>query len=230
MRCEQFERRLQEVLDDRGAPEFDDMLREHAELCPECRELSANYDRLLSSVSATWVPSGSRQLTSRVIDRWQESFGQQLETAQPIHRRRTWQVVAGSLACAVALFVAILPLLQTDRSELQPVNGAGNSPVSSALVDDASPDSRSGHGLAAARTSLSPKDIGVMAHETGRGLAMLVLQFPDYDNAGSMGHPDGERDWLTPVTSTLKPFTPVGEPFNVLLRATGTRGGPSRSS
>jgi hypothetical protein len=60
---------------------------------------------------------------------------------------------------------------------------------------------------------------------------MLVLQFPDYESStGPNGETVEQASWLRPVASGLKPFSTVGEPFNVLLRATGTRGGQAHSS
>ena len=219
MRCEQFDRRLQEVLDARVDPDLDEPLREHAEVCQGCRELLGGYDVLLSAVTSEWLPSGSRQLSTRVVEQWRQSAGHQLEPLLPRRTRRVWQFVAGSIACAAALLVAVSPLLQYHP----PQNGAE---TPGTRLADSNADT-AGHlpALALAGTELTPQRIEAMAHQTGRGLATLVLQFPDYET--SPGHEGAP--WLAPVASSLKPFTPVGEPFNVLLRAAGTRG-QSRSS
>jgi hypothetical protein len=217
MRCEQFERRLHEVLDARVDPELDEPLHEHAEICPSCRELLGGYDVLLATVASEWVPTGTRQLSARVVDQWRQSSGHQSELPSPRPSRRIWQVVAGSLACAAALLVAISPLLQFNGRE-------GDSALARVANRNKSSLGKV-PAVALAGGELSPQRIEAMAHQTGRGLATLVLQFPDFDTSAQQDGPA----WLAPVASSLKPFTPVGEPFNVLLRAAGTRG-QSRSS
>jgi hypothetical protein len=220
MRCEQFERRLHEVLDARINPELDEPLREHAEICPNCRELLGTYDVLLTTVASDWFPAGSRQLAARVIDRWQRSSAHPVELAPLRRHRRTWQVIGGSIVCAAVLLVAISPLLFNGP------DGPGGGPAATGRITESKPgSSRRVPALALAGAEITPSRIGAMAHQTGRGLATLVLQFPDYQTT-----PEQEgAAWLAPVTSSLKPFTPVGEPFNVLLRASSARG-QSRSS
>jgi hypothetical protein len=215
MRCEQFERRLQDVLDNRLNPEIDEPLRDHAGACPECRELLASYDGILTTVASGWVPRGPRRLTGQIIAEWQQTVDYEAQPLPQMRRVRPWQVLAGSFACAAAILIALMPLLQrpgTTDSVLATVPPVVES--TAAPMD---------------RANLRPEQLGTVAHRTGRGLALLVLEFPDYETANS-GEFDKQVRWLRPVASSLKPLSSVGEPFNVLLRATGTRSSQAHSS
>lgn len=56
MRCEQFEDRLQLLLDQRRVPERDTQLVAHAQVCPPCRELLSVQAQLFDALELAEVP------------------------------------------------------------------------------------------------------------------------------------------------------------------------------
>jgi hypothetical protein len=68
MRCEEFEARLQELLDQRRHPNFDALASRHARMCPECRELLVVYGIVLDEVRFLDVPPPANDLAERVLD------------------------------------------------------------------------------------------------------------------------------------------------------------------
>ena len=56
MQCDEFEDRLNAVLDERRRPEWDTELSLHCENCAGCRQLAAAYDRLLDGFYALAAP------------------------------------------------------------------------------------------------------------------------------------------------------------------------------
>ncbi len=97
MKCEEFEERLNLVLDERRRPGGDDELRLHSEGCPVCRELSAAYERLLDGFYALTTPELPADLSTRVLDEIK---------VRPAGRRRA-AIVSAILATAAAVAVAV---------------------------------------------------------------------------------------------------------------------------
>ena len=50
MKCDEFEAHLNEILDERRRPEWDERLRLHGELCAGCRQLAAAYGVLFEGL------------------------------------------------------------------------------------------------------------------------------------------------------------------------------------
>ena len=67
MQCEEFEHRLNLVLDERGRPECDAELSLHAEACTECRHLAALYGALLEGFYALSAPQAPPDMAARVL-------------------------------------------------------------------------------------------------------------------------------------------------------------------
>ena len=70
MRCDDFDMRLQHVMDRRRVPDQDRLLREHAAECVRCRRQLLAASRVLEGLELLEVPSLSGDFTNRVLDRF----------------------------------------------------------------------------------------------------------------------------------------------------------------
>src|SRR5690242_17657052 len=66
MRCDEFEARLQGLLDRRGQFESDETLFAHADTCASCAARLAAYEAVLETLPLLGVPESSDDLTDRV--------------------------------------------------------------------------------------------------------------------------------------------------------------------
>ena len=99
MQCEEFEDRLNAVLDERGRVEWDAELDLHRETCAVCRHLASAYDTLLEGFFALAAPEAPEDMSLRVMAEL---------TARPAERRRTISrklLATASLATAACLLV-----------------------------------------------------------------------------------------------------------------------------
>jgi hypothetical protein len=69
MQCEAFERRLQQLLDERQRPEFDRNLLRHAEQCSECAEILAVQELLFASLQEDTPEGLDDNFAERVVQR-----------------------------------------------------------------------------------------------------------------------------------------------------------------
>src|SRR5262245_12706097 len=111
MRCQDFERILNERLDARGetAPEDDRALDAHAAVCASCRSVAARYQTLRAALLALGPPPAAPEgFADRFLERWEAS------RPQPA---RTWRLVrsAWPLAAAAAVLVAVVLGLRVGR-------------------------------------------------------------------------------------------------------------------
>ncbi len=67
MRCDEFELRLQDVLDERREPASDSALAAHGAECAACRTLAASLRGALQGLAALPRPAPSDSLTARVL-------------------------------------------------------------------------------------------------------------------------------------------------------------------
>ncbi|MBI3838283.1 MAG: hypothetical protein HY288_10175 [Planctomycetia bacterium] len=243
MQCEEFEDRLNAVLDKRKRPETDAELQLHCETCPDCRHLAATYGRLLDGFYALATPHPPSDMAMRV-----------LADLQPkVSPRRRWAVAAvalttGALATAAGLLFAVVPLL---RSHSQVPSTVLPTLATVASSDQSGPGSRGARipltgrsleslelnqlpivpELLALRTADEDPYAG-LAKETGQSLATVVLYVPGI--GGSKGIVDAsgkdEPAWAAQMSEGLKPITDsVAETVNLLLRALPTVVSDSRS-
>jgi hypothetical protein len=102
MHCHEFEHRLNEVLDQRGRPEADTLLAEHARRCAGCGERLAAQRLVFAGLTQRAVPAPSAALARRAI-------------AQVVHARphrapgrtRWWLAASAVLASAAAVLLAV---------------------------------------------------------------------------------------------------------------------------
>ena len=97
MRCDEFENRLQEVLDRRGSPELEPELAEHLAGCAECRLTASALASAVARTAALPVPPCPDDMADRVLDA--------LEPAVVPLRRMRWALVP--LATAAGILVAL---------------------------------------------------------------------------------------------------------------------------
>ena len=101
MNCDDFENRLNDVLDERGQPQADPLLAEHAGECDDCRTRLAGSRVLLRGLAKLSTPPLSRDFAQRVVAQVHQP---PLATA-PRPAARFW------LACGVLLSSAAAALL-----------------------------------------------------------------------------------------------------------------------
>jgi hypothetical protein len=119
MRCDEFEDRLQERLDQRLAPWADGELTAHAAQCPACRATWTSLIAATDAVAGHPRPAPSAELTRRVMAEISGIPAVSVERASSM--RRIIQVAA--MALAASLLVALgLALWPGDRA-------ANNAPV-----------------------------------------------------------------------------------------------------
>jgi hypothetical protein len=103
MQCEEFEDRINTVLDQRSRPEWNDELRLHLETCAECRALTAAYGAALDgfyTLCAAQAPPAD--LAERVL----ADLRPRPATAPRV------ALVAAILATAAGLAIALLPTIE----------------------------------------------------------------------------------------------------------------------
>lgn len=232
MKCEEFENRLNQLLDDRLVPEWDAELRAHASDCGECRELARHYTLLLDGYAALVAPEPSPELAARVLD--------QLQAERPRTAQRL-ALAVGMFATAAALLVAVLPMFSGSEPEVkiaqsEPAEKAATGPRTDLrnrqLTVNAARQLSSWPMVGPALQSVSapPKvasdprsgPYANLAKETGKGLATVALALPNL--GGTLGLVDVGRNVANepslpePVSDGLRPLTQtVSETLDLLL-------------
>jgi hypothetical protein len=144
--CEEFERRLNALLDERRHVGGDAELSAHACGCPACDRLLRHYEAMLDGIALLDVPQPPAELTARVLARHRTK-------SEPPRRRRA---LVG-MALAATLVIAALPAvawlgsptgapielpaqdsLAAGSRDRQPRAPAQSSATQSALIDQVS--------------------------------------------------------------------------------------------
>lgn len=137
MRCEQFEFRLQDLLDRRERPEFDASLLEHAEVCGACQRLLAGQELLLAALEQPLPDDTDHQFVARIMAE---------ATAWPSRRVRLGNAVM-ALAGLAAMFLLIsvpawkLPVSPEEHSKLAAAGDPESTPGGE-LAGDSRPQPR----------------------------------------------------------------------------------------
>src|SRR5262245_8944043 len=119
MKCDEFEDRLNEVLDERRRPEWEAELRLHCEGCAGCRELAGSYGVLLDGFYALKTPQPPADMGHRVVAELRVRRSVALATS----------AAAAVLATAAAVLVAVLPLLQSPSRRFEVVQSSAQPPL-----------------------------------------------------------------------------------------------------
>jgi|GEM_PF-3788283 len=124
MNCDEFEERIQQLLDRRRNLAADARLRRHARRCEDCRAIRRAYLQLFEGLSRSESPALDQGFSERVV-----------HLVQPVTRpasMETWRsrrFLAAWSAVALVLLVALtgIPLLSGGDSEVSEVAAPGSS-------------------------------------------------------------------------------------------------------
>jgi hypothetical protein len=103
MHCQEFEQRLNAMLDQRSSPSADARLAGHAARCEACRRLLAGHEALLVGVSRLAPPAIRRDFAHRVVA---AAALPPVPAALPQRPRRRWLAAGTALASAAAMLIA----------------------------------------------------------------------------------------------------------------------------
>lgn len=222
MQCEEFEDRLNAVLDMRGRAECEPELRLHAETCPDCRRVAAEYEMLLDGFCALTGPAVPADMAARVLADL---------PARPSRAR--YAILAGAaLATAAALLVVLIPLVRwspRDNSQSARRPAPQRPPGAVQLAQSHGSRATAALPILASLPSLAGESqgdlYGALAKETGHGLAAIVLYVPGVGGTRGIidadsGPPSEDPAWAVQMSEGLKPVTDsVTDTLNLLLRA-----------
>src|SRR5262245_172997 len=144
MNCQEFEHRLNAILDERGDPTTDSRLLAHARYCPQCRELITGQRLLLSGVRKLTMPELGEDFSRRVMAQVV------VRPAAVVSAGRAWLALGVILASAAAVLLAVSVVwyarhrgAQFARKEPSPAHIAGPArPPPRPPIDDARSASR----------------------------------------------------------------------------------------
>lgn len=132
MRCDEFEERVHESLDQRIAPSSQEPLKRHARACASCGELLAACERLYDGLHFFELPGPSRGFSERVVAHCSD-----------LRRRRRWwtaRVAAVAMVAALVLIVLVPRFLwrSTPDAVLSPHSGRASESLVSSTASTAS--------------------------------------------------------------------------------------------
>jgi hypothetical protein len=106
MHCQEFEARINALLDARQSPEGDSLLNAHAASCAACLQLLAGQQTLFSGLAEAVIAPPDRDFARRVV-------AQAVARERAVENRSRWPVVVALLATAAALLVGVSLLLSS---------------------------------------------------------------------------------------------------------------------
>lgn len=145
MRCQEFENRLNAVLDERTNPESDSRLTAHARDCEECRSLLTGQRSLFAGLRQSSVPRLSPAFSRRAVE---QAAVVSAPCAAPAPQR-VWLAVGALLASAAAALLTVSLVWYARRGPS--VTNEGGS-ATAAIMENGKPTgpasnrSRSRHG------------------------------------------------------------------------------------
>jgi hypothetical protein len=224
MKCEEFEVHLNEILDERRRPEWDEQLRLHGEGCRGCRDLAAAYGVLFEGFFALPAPQAPADLSARVLEQLQ---------ARPLVSPRL-AVLGAIFSTAAAVLVAALLMRGNGLLDRNAGDQVAQAPAAIAPLptgdhplhwDELSDVPFVGPWLAALNNPPGSDPYANLAEDTGQGLALIVLRMPRVAGPQGVRPPTpatgyGTSVWPLQVSEELRPVTEsMTETFNLLLDA-----------
>jgi hypothetical protein len=129
MRCHEFEDRMNEVLDQRLAPERDALLLRHAGECISCRQLLDGQAVLFAGIELVETPSLSRQFAAAVLVQSRE-IPAATETDTRRSGKKKWLgILAGLVSLAAVVLVAVWIGMSRQQNPARPTAVKPASPV-----------------------------------------------------------------------------------------------------
>ena len=120
MQCREFEDRLNDLLDQRLAPERDVLLMRHAGECLDCRQLLNGQVTLFAGLKMLDKPVPSRQFAAVVLEKSGVSSASALHQ-QPRPKSRWVAIAAGVASLAAIVLVGVLIDMMSHQPQSPPV-------------------------------------------------------------------------------------------------------------
>lgn len=199
MRCDEFESRINQLLDERQVPHDEQDVADHAGTCEACAGVLTSYRQVLDVVQST----KSLEMDGDPA----EAIVAQVQLAAR-RRRRFWSVLV-PLTVAASLLIALAPLLKMRIDETN-VADSPDSKSSEPVIADGTNTEKSS-AIAAAPNEEPPTDLQRMAKGMGKLWDGVVkgrtssaddpTRPSDADDLGSE-----QRNWVTDMSEDLKPL------------------------
>ena len=148
MQCEEFEERLNAVLDERREPGWDAELRLHCETCGQCRDLAAAYGLLVEASRWPADLEAPPDMAARVL-------------AELRPRPASWRassIATAALVTAAGLMIAVLPLLGLRSPKLARLPAPTTVERLAAAPSDAPDPAASGQARSIGRAAAGRRD------------------------------------------------------------------------
>ena len=124
MRCDEFELRLNEVLDERLPMSSAADIQHHIRLCADCRKIARSYDSMIAGLQTVSLPAEPVGLTSRIV---KEAQRPAYNSPRPKILVRPSRVPIMALAAAVVLLAIGLAWLgRQSRNDETPIGSGGD--------------------------------------------------------------------------------------------------------
>lgn len=213
MKCDEFETRLNELLDARASMERDEQLVVHAGLCDSCRQQLAALGMIFNEIASRPRPLPDAGVTARVIAEF---------AAPQVDRSMARRSMPYAFAVAVALLVAAFPVwrMWNDHTLTGDTTVATVAVSPDALV--AATDAQNVEELAAEPPIGDlVREVGDrytnLARETQANYAELALLLPGVRVSQRASRPDADeadlpetkasQGWVNDMADGLKPVT-----------------------
>lgn len=208
MQCEEFESRINQLLDEREPPRADARVADHARECVACADVLASYGQVLDIVGSAVPLEMDANPTAQIIAQVQLAARR---------RRRLWTTLV-PLAVAASLLIALVPLIKMrlDRRDVEVVNLQTPAPVTPVVspreVDPAGAGSPQPPLPTDDRQGVDIVRMAIEVNEALAGLTDRLSKTPTDDpspqpapDVAPNASPEG-REWLRNINDRLKPL------------------------
>ncbi len=215
MKCETFEQRFQDILDNRQDPLNDTQLGEHAEYCAECQEMLQASSRLWAGLAEEVAPLHASVATAVLC----EVLPQTQKSVVPKRALSPTVLSASLIALALLLTVPLWNYLATTDNQ---------------------PGTEQKPGIAQADTEQTPLDPATPGDDSKPEIAKEISPVPSGSPNFDAPFPApfnlfvqhfreaGRPAWISEVSVSFRPVTnSVGSTLNVLRRSLPGNENPS---
>jgi hypothetical protein len=206
MRCDEFEIRLEEILDERLSPWSDPLLKEHCSQCAACRGRAAAYETMLSGLALCEVPlSNDSHFAEHVLAEVNRP------TLLRLARSHPWTFAASALAAAALILIVVSLSLRpwNDGSLPGPANIVHSPPIKQ-LPAEQPQHSDEPQTLDELARAAGDKYM-VLVRQTGESVAEVLELVPDLPGSEqfSTGASTNEASpgWAAEMAQGLEPVT-----------------------
>ncbi len=151
MHCQQFEQRINDLLDERSSPARDPAVREHARHCGRCADLLRAYRSMVAGLRDLPAPELENDLSDLVVAKLSRPQPQMAELvpespaptirAQESRSKRlmAWLRPLATLAAGVLIVVGVYRVLPIGKSNPATTNSVVSSPIKTTPIAKPSP-------------------------------------------------------------------------------------------